>query len=488
MAEVAGILRMPVQKSNASYFLKRAESLCGLPEHNADLLLQSTPLVVPSVLPVYESDGKRFSEIWHRGEKIVMDFVEPMGADPGSFLGSNGGFSALSEVQALVPSEPSEDELLLQYVAQAARHVLENPSKGVVDRLKEAEAAVASQNLSANQGGKAAPSGSSPSAGGPDAQAAPPGAANSSSGAYEWPLSPVQQYLLSQGLAAALGAALSGAEFKNIWNNALRNSLGNLPGLGMFFASQWVGKQVASMFDSWHVDDESSTAEHAAKMIAQLLAAEIQKAIMSYISSNLLPAITGGLIPGGSSPGLLKKLDTFFNGLSSSATLGACHQGFFDDKGNVVTATAHPDVLVNGAVAAAGLSGDRVDPPAKMILDGSMTVHLGSDMFARVSSVTEFPSCIMSPGPCNVLVGGASPSSTATSAAEAALAAGQSLAQAAKKMRNVTAAGEAARQHALAAGQSESEAALAGAAAEQQAANVSQDVSPLVQAQLAELP
>ena len=482
---------MPVAAVHAPGWVQEAASALALIGSDAtapSIELPNLPALVPSVLPIFEdANGEKYTEIWHRGAKTVLGFVGDVSSEIDSLTGPSGGFVSTDAVQSNVPQKPSEDEQVLMLVTMAAGRIIENPPPRILDALRKMQSESESVSQRKSTAGHKTENQFSQNPNSTSTSTSSSPAAASKPDAYEWPMSPLQQYLFSQGLASMIGAGLSGATAKDIWNNGLRNSIANVPGLAMFFASQWVGKQVQELFNSWEVDDESSTAEHAAKQFAQLLASQIQAEIMQMISSDVLPIITGGMIPRGDSPGLLKKVTTMLTGLSSSASLAAAHDGMFDDKANTIKAAAHSNVLVNNSVAAAALSADLLIPASKVILDGSLTVYLGQDMFARATSVTAVPSGVMSPGPANVLIGGASPPAAATNAAAEALNATGSVAAAAKKSRDVTAAGEAARRDAQQAGKTPEQAQVAADSAAEQAAGVSQDVSGATHAMLNEL-
>jgi hypothetical protein len=205
----------------------------------------------------------------------------------------------------------------------------------------------------------------------------------------------------------ALGYLASGATL----NNTVSNIIGNIPGLGMMLAGQFVGQQIQGLFDRWQLDDESSTGEHAAKAAAQMVANKVQSELMSMIASQLLP---GAKAP----QSLLDKIRDFFVGVPSSAVLKAAHFGTPDDQGNTAVAATATTVFVNGQRALAAKSADLMAPANKMVLDGSTSVLLGRGkfMFARETSKTAVPSTLK-PGSPNVLIGGTAPNPVAPNAA-----------------------------------------------------------------------
>ncbi len=232
------------------------------------------------------------------------------------------------------------------------------------------------------------------------------------------PLGALEQQVLGNSLASLAAG--------NAFGSTVAQNLLNVPQLGLMAAAQALGGQVQKLFDNWTVDDESGTAEHAAKWAAEKAVSQIQGEVMSQIASQVLP---GAAPPAG----LMKRLQEFFGGVTSKADLPAAKQADADDMGNTISVLSTPRVAVNGLAAASAISADKMMPASKVILEGSISVvlHQGANWFARQTSKTMVPSKIAAAS--NVLVGGANPCLIAVSIAKSALEKGQSAETAAKK-------------------------------------------------------
>lgn len=312
-----------------------------------------------------------------------------------------GGFRTIGELQEKASETGAEPDPMPSLIQLAARRMLERNDPETQTLL------TALQTVPGSNSGD--PSVAASSQATPKAEQV----SDDSDGRLNYPLSPFTQYLASNGLATLLAGG-------NL-NNALRNSVGNLGGIGMFFANQLIGDQVGKLFGKWKLDASSSTGEFAAKQAAQMLVSKLQGELMGMLTSKLFGA------SGANSPSIGKRIREFFLGLDSSATLGAALIDSIDDKADVVVAATAANVLVNSRIPAAALSGDVMKKSGAKILNGSTSVKLvkGSRMFSRKASDTMTPSKITDAVSANVLIGGKSPHSAATSAAAAALEAGK---------------------------------------------------------------
>lgn len=345
-----------------------------------------------------------------------------------------GGFRTISDLQEQASVPTSEMDPMPTLVRLAAGRLLErnDPETQILLGSLRANAGVDSPDNQGASGPQSSPETNQP--------------LEDSNNRLNYPLSPFTQYLASNGLATLL----SGGDI----NNALRNSVGNLGGIGMFFANQFIGDQVGKLFGKWKLDASSSTGEFAAKQAAQMLVAKLQGELMGMATSKLFGAA------GANSPSIGKRIREFFVGLESTATLGAALTDSIDDKADVVVAATVANVKVNGRIPVAALSGDIMKKSGAKILTGSTTVKLakGSRMFSRKTADTKTPSKITNAVSPNVLIGGKSPHPAATSAAAAALDAGKGDDFANRESERVNNAATVAEKNALEEGDSPAEA------------------------------
>lgn len=494
MEKLVGVFRMPLFASDAPLWINQISQDIGrnsISELENAPIFRKLPVSIPSILPVFQKDnGEKFCLVNAGNASFVADLIAEPCADSEKFLSGTGGYMPVEQVQKDVGVSTDDDARLVSALNLAAQNLLLNPPVEIRRYLADLESKVVpvtdrSQSRQSGEGDRHPSDYDNPVQSRPrnanhvsgyenpptkasQAESKKPSIAQPQDPQESWPLSPVQQYLLGQGVAAGIASLLSGGTIKDTLNSSLQNSLGNLPALGMFFASQFVGEQVQSLFDSWKVDDESSTGEHAAKFLSQMICSKLQEEVLGLVSSVLFP--------GGASAGFLQKINTFFNGLTSAANLEAATLNTPDDKGNVVLATTFPNVLTNGLPSAVAFTGDLMTPAAKPILEGSISVFLGGGkMFARFGSKTNVPSGLLSSGPANVFIGGKSPPPAATNAAAEILNAGgtvvKSIESAEKKSQELTARSEAVRHQALNEGKSPEEAERLGNQAAEDAAH-----------------
>ena len=224
-------------------------------------------------------------------------------------------------------------------------------------------------------------------------------------------ISPFEEQLLSNAISTfAANLSVSGS-LRGAMDSMITNNVINLPQLGTMVIQQYLGNQVSKLFAMWEVNDKSTSGEWAAKIFAQQIVTKIQGELMSKLVSQIFP---DGKLP----QGLIERIEGFFSGMHSSATLGAARLMDPDDKVNTVLAIPKK-VLVNGSPAASAFL-DVMVPSCKRILEGSTTTFLAKKWFARIDSKTMVPSKITKASG-NVFIGGPSPAPAATAAAENAL-------------------------------------------------------------------
>lgn len=117
--------------------------------------------------------------------------------------------------------------------------------------------------------------------------------------------------------------------------------------------SNVIGMGVSAAMSKWEIDDESSTAEHAAKKAAEAMVGKIQSELMGLIDEQIANALgtagpTQAPVPPGSSPkSLTEKVTEFFTGPTSTASVPVGCIGCGNTNDGIVL-TGGPTVMVGG--------------------------------------------------------------------------------------------------------------------------------------------
>jgi uncharacterized Zn-binding protein involved in type VI secretion len=165
-----------------------------------------------------------------------------------------------------------------------------------------------------------------------------------------------------QAVGSALAGIASGDENGKLIKNfvASTTTTDGLTKLGASLASglisNVIGMGLSAAMSKWKVDDESSTAEHAAKKAAEALVGKLQSELMSLIDEQIAKALgTAGPpqapVPPGSSPkSLTEKITEFFTGPTSTASVPVGCIGCGNTNDGIVL-TGAPTILVSGLPA-----------------------------------------------------------------------------------------------------------------------------------------
>lgn len=174
---------------------------------------------------------------------------------------------------------------------------------------------------------------------------------------------------------------------------------------------------MGSLMGAWEVDDASSMGEQLAKHFTGQLLGPLQSHVQQMVAAQL------NLADPAKVESLSTKIEEFFSGPTSSATLQAVCLSQTDVKGNAVCA-ASADVQVEGLALAR--EGDPTAPGGVAVYQGSSTVLTNKTITARMDSSTQDGA--FSTHAATVFVGGAvggmpPPPPSAPSATDAAGAA-----------------------------------------------------------------